>query len=808
MTDTSQIKNLILTNTDLPAPTRIQPVVAPPAFKPVTGTIQTGAKIEAGGFAVSAAGGEVNLQGSGTALDGFKLEVPPNAYKQNVNFKLSFAPITSHTFGSKFKTVSPLFSLSNGEVLSDQALKVKLPAAIPPDHFAMAFYYDSARQRLEGLPLLARDAGSVTAATRHFSNLVVGAIPEEELPKEVDSGFRPGFDDWQFTNYGSAIAMGGHCAGQTLTALWYFTEKPDGTSTRLWGKYDNFGSQPTTPQYWQDDNQAYRLASMAQNSIDWDGMMFNFFLSVPEKTSDLTTMMSFILAMAFTGEPQFVGIFSTAKGGGHALIVYRVTAEGLWVADPNYPSNSTRLIRWNGASFDPYESGANAEEIRKGNSKRYDKIVYIAKSAMIGWPQLADMWQQMKNGTAGNGMFPKWKLSYYDDLGVAHEAQRDANIITGRNALPVDWNWDWANKMGSVIMASVNGQVLKSSEDYTMLDGHVAIPLNAGLNKVGITLFGITSGADGIKSYHYVDHLYLNVTSGGTKIEPASLDGTVGTSYAFTAAAAPGVAVAEYAWDFGDNSTLRSPSNRVNHTFTRAGSYSVYVALYDKAGKIISEARAPARISDKAAPTTSSITLTSLLQSMKTLQVKLEYSATVQYTVSGQAPTSAKRAFVLNFPVTSADSQLFLIGTPDAAQAITWSGNAFSGNQGDPATAKGVSRLSGNFPYLDTLNMKAEFTRNKLPVSVNSYANTSSLLEVANLRIQGANLKTAPITADQKEVRFEFTGSQVKPYLRNMGNDSETLQLNPNRNQYELASAAVQNEVDWNTLKLTLVFKK
>jgi hypothetical protein len=795
-------------NTGFKTPARILPSVTPPPYKPETGTIQTGAKIQAGGFEVGAAGGEVNLQGSGTALDGFKLEVPAGAYPQTVNFKIAFAPVISHTFSSRLKAASPLFSLNNGELAAGQALKIRLPATIPPGHVAMAFFYDAARQRLEALPLLAQDATSVTAATRHFSDLVVLSASKTELRLEIDTGFRPGFDDWQFVNWGSAIEPGGHCAGQSISAMWYFVNKPDGATTRLWGKYDNFGDQPPTPGYWEDDNRAYRLASVVQRDIDWESKLRYVFRDLVGKNEfDGVTRDAFILSMLATGEPQYLGLLS--EKGGHAVVAYKISPEGIWIADPNRPSDSTALVKWNGTSFENYRSGLNAAEIAAGRYIEFDGVFYAAQSALVPDATVAARWQQLKAGTVGDNLFPKYKLTYFDDQGTAREALRNAAITTGRNALPVDWDMDRGNWTGARIQASVNGQVLKNNEDYTLLDGHLAIPLNAGLNKVGITFFTITTSAGGNKSYNYVDHLYLNVTSGGTKIEPASLDGTVGTNYTFTATPAAGVSVAEYAWDFGDNSTLRSPTNRVSHTFTRSGNFSVRVSLYDKTGKIIGEALAPARITDKAAPTpTTAINLTSLLQSMKTAQVKLEYSATTQYIVAGQAPTSAKRAFVINFPVTSADTQLFLIGTPDAAQAVTWNGNAFSGSQGDPASAKGVTRLNGAFPYADSLNLKAEFNRTRLPVTANSYANTSSLFEVANLRIQGTNLKTSPITADQKEVRFEFTGSQVQPYLRNMSNGSETLQMNTSRNQYELVNSAVQGEVDWNTLKLTIVFKR
>ncbi|GAB1371795.1 hypothetical protein MASR1M45_18570 [Candidatus Kapaibacterium sp.] len=100
------------------------------------------------------------------------------------------------------------------------------------------------------MPLDSYDQTSVTVLTRHFSTskLTAGSIISKDAPvlqsdeaytkmlvssmreslikqtPVISSGFRLGVDDWEFVNRGSYISPGGHCAGQTMGALWYYYE--------------------------------------------------------------------------------------------------------------------------------------------------------------------------------------------------------------------------------------------------------------------------------------------------------------------------------------------------------------------------------------------------------------------------------------------------------------------------------------------------------------------------------------------------------------------------------------------------------
>ena len=160
---------------------------------------------------------------------------------------------------------------------------IRVPVNVPTGDFAMGFYYDATTKQLEGMPLLSSDTDSITVGAMHFSDFFISMISKTLLSKDIDSGFRPGIDDWEFTNYGSYITPEGECEGQSLTALWYYDTQPDGQDLCLYGRYDNNGNQPATPDFWQDDSSGYRFVSVAQADIDTGTFANNFWLNLGGK---------------------------------------------------------------------------------------------------------------------------------------------------------------------------------------------------------------------------------------------------------------------------------------------------------------------------------------------------------------------------------------------------------------------------------------------------------------------------------------------------------------------------------------------
>ena len=470
-----------------------------------TGSITVGPSVATASQVVGASGGTITISKPDAPLDGLTIEVPAGSHDSTKQYNVSTSTILGHTFGEHFNPITPLIAIENGGGYSNELISVRIPVEVPSGHFAMAFYYDGETGTLEGIPFTSMDDKSVTIVTRHFSKLLVSIIRDtvlDDLLKEgIDSGFRPGGDDWQFTNRGSFIEPGGHCAGQSITAMWYYCEKPDGADPFLWGLYDNNGSTPATPDFWNDDSYGYRFASTIQKDIDWSNFGVRFQIATVGQ-HDESHFKAFAYAMMLTGEPQLVGILSNA-GGGHAMVAYRVDSKGIAIADPNYPGATDRRIEYAGGKFTPYNSGANADAIAAGQGTSYDRVGYSAKSAFVDWSLLSSRWKELKDGTIGNDRFPQYTISTVDPDGkvipLADGYETDVDKIV------IEVSSDTA-QIGIKVLR--DGARLARAEDgtYQLVEGN---------NRIGIDIWGKVE--QGLK---YIDFKYINVWYGPKEETP------------------------------------------------------------------------------------------------------------------------------------------------------------------------------------------------------------------------------------------------------------------------------------------------
>ena len=456
---------------------------------------------------------------------------------------------------------------------------VRVPVKVPDGYFAMGFLYDEKSKQLEGMPLVGMDAGSVTVATMHFSNFFISKIEKALLSNDIDSGFRPGIDDWQFTNRGSYIAPGGHCEGQSLSAMWYYCTQPDGNGACLYGRYDNNGNQPATPSLWQDDSLGYRFCSVIQkekrfgkgtNLEDfWDNLAGVAWELKNNKwqrkdvpgIGDEATFNLFAYSIRANREPQEVGIYSNA-GGGHAMVVYKIVGNALYIADPNYPGSAERKILYYSGEgkFKPYSSGANRKEIDAGNGKSYEKIQYLAKSTVVPWDTIAQHWAELKNKTIGDDKFPAYTLQYKDDKGQWQELKD---------------GYESPVKLINIAPSFGKSQVYRDGAALPKGDKE----LKPGNNLLGIYVVGQV-GTD----LEYVDFKYINVIYEGAecRINPAQVQGEVNDKYTFTAIMDNRPAKPTYEWYFNGELAYTGENKDYSMTFTSAGSHTVSVKVLDE----------------------------------------------------------------------------------------------------------------------------------------------------------------------------------------------------------------------------------
>jgi len=623
---------------------------APP--RGTTGTISTSNTIAAASGTVPSSGGTMEVSESGTPITGLELNVPANAYASTKTFEISYAPIEKHSFGEAFNPITPLISIKNGGEYADELMEVKIPVKVATDSFAMGFIYDAKTRTLEGLPTLAQDADSITVGTRHFSDIIISEISNALLKKDIESGFRPGIDDWQFTNRGSYVAGGGHCAGQSMSAMWYYIIQPDGKDLTLNGRYDNNGDKPATPAFWQDDSLGYRLASTTQVDMDWENWGRKISLNYLSE-SDETTYKLFAYSIQVTGEPQMVEIWNNTVGGGHAMVVYRVVDGSLYIADPNYPNNTERRIEYSGSKFKPYESGANKEEIDKGNSKSYDQIVYIAKSSIIDWNKAAVAWQDFKAGTIGKDRFPDYEIVWTDDKNQNHP------LVDGYVSPSKLININANSKSPALPNTDISIRTYRAGAELKW-DANGNYELIPGENKLGIYIVGQVDATDKngnpIKVEKFIDFKYLSITftSDDSKIsiDPPTLDGQEKQVYTFNLVNPGKIDYVRLDWLIDD--IIAEPASRPSfQAGFPAGDHTVTVNLYDLSHKLLGTADSTIHID--------ALIVSNLpkLQQMRSISGAFFGKNTYSLSTGGEMVNGSS------------------IGAPSIP--ITWSGTSFSG---------------------------------------------------------------------------------------------------------------------------------
>ncbi|HAS04992.1 MAG TPA: hypothetical protein DCR71_04490 [Dehalococcoidia bacterium] len=538
----------------------------------MAGSITTGKSVIAASQIISVSGGTITVNDTLSPIAGLEIMVPAGSYDNAPHFQISYTPIESHNLGEDFNPITPLITVENGGAYSAEVMEVKIPVEVPGNYFAMGFFYDNATGKLEGIPLLAQNEDSITLRTRHFSNFLISTIEKIKLEEDIDSGFRPGVDDWEFTNYGSYIASGGHCAGQSMTAMWYYFTRPDGVDVSLYGRYDNNGNLPKTPDIWQDNTIGYRFASVIQKD-QWNLENIRSWRAL-SGINDQITRYLFAYAIKLTGEPQMVVIWSSG-GGGHAMIVYRIEGDTFYIADPNYPGETDRIIEYNHETdtFKPYHSGDNAESIAQGEGKLYETIEYWAKSAIVDYQHINSRWQEVKSQTIGNDKFPAYTVLYKNKEGK-YEELKDGHVTDTRL-----FDITIQSKISWVFSVFRDGVELSFDENYN-------IELIEGNNNLGIYIQGLINKGTENERLSYVDFIYINVMYNPIPttliINPGSVNLKPGESQVFTISSSNPPENASYEW-FVNSVPVQSGSDK-NYTFTagESGIYELSVKEWDE----------------------------------------------------------------------------------------------------------------------------------------------------------------------------------------------------------------------------------
>lgn len=513
--------------------------------------ITTGSTVSVTSQNVGSGGGNIKVSLPGSPVNGLEITVPQNAFTESRTFSISYATVQSHNLGSNFHPVSPLITIKNEGGYSSVPMTMKIPMRKASDEFAAAFIYNEVTGKLEAVPILTETDTSVTVSISHFStsslslgkelykgkrdpsaqgNLIISSIKESVLNNQtiINTGFSPGVDDWEFINYGSYIEPGGHCAGQSMTAMWYFYEKKLKGETPLFHKMDTYYNSSNPAKLWQDNPYGFRFASTIQADFNWTGWTTKVDI---ESYAPSIVWKTFIAAMLITGEPQFVIIKKSNTDLGHAMIVYKInlTENKLYIADPNFPNNkaqngttSIRTINYVNGNFEPYPSSLNAAS----SQIMFDQIAFFGKTANLNWSKITSRWNEVLNKTIGNDRFPQYELYHKGasqvDLANDMIIDEDTLKVQCRSAA-AEYFITNTNSLQKTNIFDVNGNLLAETPISGKNAGTSFYVLKPGKNVLGFYIM-CPKSSGGVVDWRFVDFKWITIN----KLCITSIDPTHG----------------------------------------------------------------------------------------------------------------------------------------------------------------------------------------------------------------------------------------------------------------------------------------
>ena len=638
-------------------------------------------EIDVGSQSVAQSGGTITFTASGSEVDGMSIKVPTNSYASTKTFKISIAKISSHKLGDHFKPITPLIYIENGGGYSEKIMELTIPISLPAGHFAMGFFYDEATGRVEGIPVIELTPTSITLGTRHFmaanewrqdqgelksspvdfskaSKIVISAISEATLQgvKTISTGFKPGTDDFEFVNYGSYIAPNGHCAGQSISMMYYYYERTLKGSDPLHGTYQMLDN------IWQDNPHGFKLSSVVQNDLQWDGKLFKTLREIRvTPDSHYLSWYSFAYSMLVSGSPQYVGL--TSNSGGHAIVAHKIALDKniLYVTDPNYPGQE-RQIKFENNKFSPYSSEQNMNEI---NNSSYTGIGYTAVSALIDWDKVAGRFKEFDAKTIGTiapNTFPNYTAF------VVKKAQND--VLRDGYSIQSDTLRCYISCPSAEMFYEVNNEKRIGFEVYNEEGQKVSVYERAGVsyvllkpgkNLLGFYVLGWRSGKvdkNNNDINYFVDFKWMNIYYSSLSIDPNPIVGEPKKDIVITAlpkGSAP--KNVKYIWDFGDGTKPVTVNNDsiVKHKFNKEGDYMVEVQMIDAStDKLMGFATAEAKIAS------------GILGELQKCQwVSIDFNASIK-----------SNNEIVSFSVLMLDNEPPL-GSKEK-HAIKWSGTSFS----------------------------------------------------------------------------------------------------------------------------------
>ena len=549
---------------------------------PDSGKIKTDQSVFVGKKTIPVSGGQFDINGTTTPIEGLSILVPNNAYTTEKEFSVSYANITSHSLGQYFNPISPLIEISNGGDYADKLITLKIPVSSNPGYYRMVCYYDKVKGTVEGISIVKSDDQYIEVAVRHFSLIVITEVQKDILIKGggFHTDFDPNVNGWSFMNFGTYPEPKGICAGMSIGAAYHF--KNFKALLNLNSYFENDQLWFRTSDFWEDDAKGLRFATAIHrtHSIFWDNgnTSITQMISSPEEDR----FWNLIYAILIENQPQLIYLSSTKTDTAHMMIgfAYTINASNATISvyDPNF-SGLTKTIEYDliTKKFKPYISAANATAVEQGYFNLYDKIAFVPLSTVMSNDEMNFLWQKVQNNTIGEGIFPPYKIFAVPKNTDFKKVELNTTDKTIQNYIPFDEfdfeveGFDPSYKVTKEAVSFYPGaglerinpaQTIKMENTDTLIGLHLkALPPNESYERwLGFNWFKISLQDIWIEPNDTI----IAVNSELTLV--ARHNGTAPKH-------------AQFEWDFGDKTDDQSTDSSITHKYVESGDYEVTLTV-------------------------------------------------------------------------------------------------------------------------------------------------------------------------------------------------------------------------------------
>ncbi len=402
---------------------------------------------------LGAGGGTLTVIKDGSPLNGLTISLPPAAYPVATRWTISALHDVQPTLPAGAEQIGPAIRIENGNAsYADLPFTITLPARTAADRVIGAFYYDAETGTFDPLPLLGRTDSTLVLLTRHVSrtqlvpqgalaarrggffsrgfassaststsvDVVMLAVPLEELGGPIDTGFRPAQDDWPFTNRGSWLTPEGYSAGASMSALFHFMQRRAQLG-RLFTRDDRI------PSFNFDNARGIRLASVIHHDLmqatgfrDRIAFVLDSAASVGE---DWVVNQARALALNFwlNRLPRMLTVFPFSGAGAAQVIIAFDVNDWKFGVSSTYEPGVGRQITFTGTEWEPFSFPSGDE----GPREPFGQVFMMGHSSLMPLAEMERYWAAYENGTIGDGLFPQLIKEYRDPIDSLWRPLRD-----------------------------------------------------------------------------------------------------------------------------------------------------------------------------------------------------------------------------------------------------------------------------------------------------------------------------------------------------------------------------------------------